>query len=397
MNWYIVFFSLINLSLCIYEDQIGKFDWRQTYVGRIKLAQFDTSSTAKRLIVATEENVLAALNLKTGSLVWRQVLESASSGNIHMLHLTSGDTAVTVSGSNPYLVRGWDAATGIIAWEWSMTLQDDTRADFSEWWLHNNRLMHLLPKFGSHLEVSWYNVVTGENSGHTSKLPAAWANDGCIFSAPYYTCMSGNPGPQQILLSLDVSSNAVQLISKPVMDFLGVGIEGNLRPLDGNTVTPGFIVDDEKIVLIKNNGFQLLSTKLADPTASATVVDTANGPVLMQTWSDKVKGFRLAAHSVSTGAEVPDIGSNEVNQNIPEPEITAAMCTKSKEQLVCRVLVTAADDASHLVHQAAMCTAGKEQLVCRVLVTAADDASHLVHQAGQYTLLQIDIQTIKSI
>ncbi|KAI5633588.1 ER membrane protein complex subunit 1 [Phthorimaea operculella] len=32
---------------------------------------------------------------------------------------------------------------------------------------------------------------------------------------------------------------------------------------------------------------------------------------------------------------------------------------------------------------AAMCTAGKEQLVCRVLVTAADDASHLVHQAGK--------------
>lgn len=27
MNWFIVFFSLINLSMCIYEDQIGKFDW----------------------------------------------------------------------------------------------------------------------------------------------------------------------------------------------------------------------------------------------------------------------------------------------------------------------------------------------------------------------------------
>lgn len=27
MNWFIVFFSLINLSECIYEDQIGKFDW----------------------------------------------------------------------------------------------------------------------------------------------------------------------------------------------------------------------------------------------------------------------------------------------------------------------------------------------------------------------------------
>lgn len=42
---------------------------RQSYVGRIKFAQFDTVSTAKKLIVATEENVLAALNLKTGKLI----------------------------------------------------------------------------------------------------------------------------------------------------------------------------------------------------------------------------------------------------------------------------------------------------------------------------------------
>lgn len=40
---------------------------RQTYVGRIKFAQFDTVSTAKKIIVATEENVLAALHLKTGN------------------------------------------------------------------------------------------------------------------------------------------------------------------------------------------------------------------------------------------------------------------------------------------------------------------------------------------
>lgn len=38
-------------------------------MGRIKFAQFDTVSTAKKIIVATEENVLAALNLKTGTLI----------------------------------------------------------------------------------------------------------------------------------------------------------------------------------------------------------------------------------------------------------------------------------------------------------------------------------------
>jgi len=39
---------------------------RQNYVGKIKFASFDTVSTAKKIIVATEENVIAALNLKSG-------------------------------------------------------------------------------------------------------------------------------------------------------------------------------------------------------------------------------------------------------------------------------------------------------------------------------------------
>lgn len=39
---------------------------KQNYVGKLKFSQFDTVSTAKRLIVATEENVVAALQLKTG-------------------------------------------------------------------------------------------------------------------------------------------------------------------------------------------------------------------------------------------------------------------------------------------------------------------------------------------
>lgn len=85
-----ILFGLFNLSVCLFEDQIGKFDWyvtflisllkipilsnvsipfnfrRQNYVGKLKFSQFDTVSTAKRLIVATEENVVAALQLKTG-------------------------------------------------------------------------------------------------------------------------------------------------------------------------------------------------------------------------------------------------------------------------------------------------------------------------------------------
>ncbi|XP_052754420.1 ER membrane protein complex subunit 1 [Galleria mellonella] len=361
INFFIVFFSLINLSVCIYEDQIGKFDWRQTYVGRIKFSQFDTVSTAKKIIVATEENVLAALNLKTGQVVWRHVLESASTGNFQLLHVT--EKVVTVSGANPYLVRGWDSATGVLLWEWSLTLQNDDHADFSEWWVQHNMLVHMVPIYGSHIEVTMYNLITGQNRGSTSKLPAVWTNDGCVLTAPYYTCVG-----KDLIYSLDVTSNAVQLISKPLSKYItNAGEEVSLRPLDANSILPGFIVNDKKIVIVKNNDFQLLDVSLGDQAASATIVDSSSGPLLLQTWSDETKGFFLTAHSVSTGQEVPEIQCSNKDLHIPEPEISAAMCSAARENHVCRVLVTGADDASHLMQQGGRLLWTREEALANVV------------------------------
>ncbi|XP_039750200.1 ER membrane protein complex subunit 1 isoform X2 [Pararge aegeria] len=366
MNWFIVFFSLINLSMCIYEDQIGKFDWRQTYVGRIKFAQFDTVSTAKRIIVATEENVLAALNLKTGQVVWRHVFESASSGNIQLLHV--GEKITTVTGSNPYLVRGWDSASGVLMWEWTLALQNDQQAVYSEWWVQNNKLVHLLPVIGSHLEVTMYNLLTGSNRGATSKLPAVWNNDGCVLTAPYYTCVSGNMG-SQILLSLDVTSNVIQIISKPLSNFINLkeSIGGNLRPLD-NSVVPGFIVDDKKVLLIKENSFEAVGKELVDEMASATVIDGGNEQVLLQTWQDDEKGFQLTAYSISTNSEVTEIQCSDPTTSIPEAEFLAVMCSrKAKEQYACRLLVNAADDALHLMQQGGRSLWTREEALANVV------------------------------
>ncbi|XP_050349636.1 ER membrane protein complex subunit 1 isoform X1 [Nymphalis io] len=350
MNWFIVFFSLINISVCIYEDQIGKFDWRQTYVGRIKYAQFDTVSTAKKIIVATEENVLAALNLKTGQVVWRHVFESTSTGNIQLLHV--GEKITTVTGSNPYLVRGWDSNTGVLIWEWSLMVQNDL-AEYSQWWVQNNMLVHVLPVFGSHIEVTMYNLLTGSNRGASSMLPAVWTSERCILTAPHYVCISG-PKESQLLLSIDVTSNAVKIISKPLTDYVDIQqtVSVNLRPLGRNTITPGFIIGNDKIVFIKDNNFEKSKVKLGDQSASATVVDGANGHILVQTWMDDVKGFTLTAHSVSTGTEVTDIYCSDKTLNIPKPELLAVMCTRtSREQNVCRLLINAADDAVYFMQQ----------------------------------------------
>lgn len=39
------------------------------YVGKLKFAHLDTVSTVKKVFVTTEENVIAALNLKSGKFI----------------------------------------------------------------------------------------------------------------------------------------------------------------------------------------------------------------------------------------------------------------------------------------------------------------------------------------
>lgn len=71
-----------------------------------------------------------------------------------------------------------------------------------------------------------------------------------MLSAPYYTCISGGH-EGQLLISLDVTSKAVSIISKPLLEFVSSSGDSSLRPLDGNSVEPGFLLDDDKIILLK--------------------------------------------------------------------------------------------------------------------------------------------------
>ncbi|XP_066921649.1 ER membrane protein complex subunit 1-like [Clytia hemisphaerica] len=108
---------LLMVSFCygLYEDQIGLFDWRQRYVGTPKEIVFDQSSPAsKRVYTVTQHNVLAALNARTGKIVWRKVFEPKQ-GVIQRLILNA-NTLLTVSG-NRKIVRSWDTAKGNLLWE----------------------------------------------------------------------------------------------------------------------------------------------------------------------------------------------------------------------------------------------------------------------------------------
>uniref|UniRef100_A0AAQ5XU09 ER membrane protein complex subunit 1 n=1 Tax=Amphiprion ocellaris TaxID=80972 RepID=A0AAQ5XU09_AMPOC len=89
---------------------------RQQYVGKVRFSHFDTHvQSSKKVLVATERNVFAALNTRTGELFWRHVDKTGSEGNIDAL-LQHGQDAVLVVG-NGRLLRSWEINVGGLNWE----------------------------------------------------------------------------------------------------------------------------------------------------------------------------------------------------------------------------------------------------------------------------------------
>lgn len=113
---------LFSLTYCLYEDQIGLFDWRKSFVGKLNYVHFDGSpANNKRIIVSSEENVLAALNSRTGNLIWRRVLERSNNTIDKLLHVS--DNLISLSGRGKFL-RSWDPASGNIIWENTLAVDE---------------------------------------------------------------------------------------------------------------------------------------------------------------------------------------------------------------------------------------------------------------------------------
>ncbi|XP_064137451.1 ER membrane protein complex subunit 1 isoform X3 [Loxodonta africana] len=106
---------LLIPAAAVYEDQVGKFDWRQQFVGKLKFASLEFSPGSKKLIVATEKNVIAALNSRTGEILWRHVDKGTSEGAVDAM-LLHGQDAVTVSNGGR-IMRSWETNIGGLNWE----------------------------------------------------------------------------------------------------------------------------------------------------------------------------------------------------------------------------------------------------------------------------------------
>eukprot|EP00250_Pteridium_aquilinum_P012532 c20782_g1_i1 orf=468-3470(-) len=120
MLLFFVVFAAFFFSCCfsVYEDQVGLWDWHQQYIGKVKYAAFQTQGAGrKRVVVATEQNVLASLNLRKGEIFWKHVL--GDSDHIDGLEIVLGKYVLTLSQQGSML-RAWHLPDGQLVWETSL-------------------------------------------------------------------------------------------------------------------------------------------------------------------------------------------------------------------------------------------------------------------------------------
>ncbi|CAB4431410.1 unnamed protein product [Rhizophagus irregularis] len=117
-------FAFVILSLVlyaklvssIYANQAGVIDWHHQYIGTPKVSFFHKFvSRGAYVLIASDRNVLASINVRSGNIDWRQVFD----GNENILAFKGYEnTAISVSQrDNDYIVRSWESHSGFMLWE----------------------------------------------------------------------------------------------------------------------------------------------------------------------------------------------------------------------------------------------------------------------------------------
>lgn len=370
LQYLIVLVGLFNLSLCLYEDQVGKFDWRQNYVGKIKFASFDTVSTAKKIIVATEENVIAALNLKSGQILWRRVLEKGYGGHIRTLGGVADGDLISVSGGVPAIVRAWDLATGHILNEWPIAEPNTDRIKDVKWHIKDGTLHHILPIYNSGVEVTSYDSKTGEKL-KTRRVSAPFISQEteCVLAVPYLACLKGDSSLAVVFLVHLFDTNA-QPQSVTINTIFGAGAQGpyKLESVLGEEPVISINADNDqrkRILIIGELPIPIQRDIAGDATLYVVSID--NEKVLLET-TYKNGRIEIAATDLSSSTPLPDLSVTLTHTSIQSPAIMASVCPRQTKGITCRHLLSSQDHSIALLQHNKLVWAREEALASIVAV-----------------------------
>ena len=406
---------LLNWKHCLglYEDQVGLFDWRQSYLGKVKFSFFDVSThSSKRLFVGTESNVIAAVNSRTGSIIWRQVLEEKE-GKLDTLFYRD-NTLISSSNSGKF-VRSWDTSNGALLWEslgkttsspgkevtspfhgWdgqhtalidtkenelvvslysnvlkAFALQDgsekwaldnsDQTADYLSFQYSNGFLYLIGIQNDMNIVIQKVHVETGKSKGERS-IGAPWVNNGanCVFVKKSNLVCAETFSNSIHVISLVDESAPVKTMS---LTSLGLGVDelsgGKPVLVSLGSFSNSWDARSEFLLKVSRthqlvlnlNGDQSLTvvTKFTEQSVlSASVLGSKAVLVSITTITDA--SVELQCLDLNTRETLPDMTQKVAIADHGEPEHAVVYLFNKKEnELGYRVLLTTTDHALSLI------------------------------------------------
>ncbi|KAL7641497.1 UNVERIFIED_CONTAM: hypothetical protein RMT77_007368 [Armadillidium vulgare] len=361
---------------CLYEDQVGKFDWIQRYVGNVEHVVFDKSSSpSRRVIVSTAQNVVAALSTKTGDILWRQILEEKDNGKIEVL--SSHDHFVSVVIGN--LIRTWDVHKASLEREVLLELRPDWNENILGYMFGfgiNPEDLFMVSLSVGTVNVTSFDSLTG-SVNHERRLSAPWLKSGskCTISGDVLVCLdliSGN------IYSLNLNSVNSAFISKPVISIGFNEVTKQEGAANPSMVSLNKIYGSESHFLVKigskkklihshKDGLHLVKD-LSDVQAVAFEEET------LFTVSQSLRTLTLQAVDLSTGNEIGELG---VVVELPlqsgaVQSLAIHSFTRKDGGTALRAFISCSDHSVHLISSAGVVWSREEALAQILTVEAVD-------------------------
>lgn len=228
----------------------------------------------------------------------------------------------------------------------------------SEWTLHNDRvvqnkfiiyrdtLIHVVPLAGSHLEVTTYNLQTGENHGKITKVSAPWITNisNCLIAKNYFACISSNDNLGQ-LYYLDLTSDDNKVYTRSLQNLIGDG-SGTVQILDFGGEMPAFLLLRNNVATLLHLDGEKVEVKPFNLMTNAVgaLNDGRYRIYQLEATENRDKLIRVKSKDFLNGLDEFSVDLN-YPLGLGAPIILASQCKGS----ICDLLLTTTDDALLLV------------------------------------------------
>ncbi|GMR36343.1 hypothetical protein PMAYCL1PPCAC_06538, partial [Pristionchus mayeri] len=198
---------LLSSAVALFEDQVGKFDWRQRFVGCPTQVSLDRSLGGRidNILLTSKEQAVAAISLNNGEIAWRRLQERNATDDISFA--TTEQLMVTVSDSGRS-VRAWEKMKGGL--RWSVWLSDSPSTSVSVGAtgdlvavVSGNTIYGIE---GSDItSYSWKGVITKSDWSRVSTMSSSSTGSGSSLLRSELVLVTGINGQKVTLTPIDAS------------------------------------------------------------------------------------------------------------------------------------------------------------------------------------------------